>query len=98
MFFQENHEVTLSVRAVFNDTGTNTFCWPREDANPPNDFQAVLSFSDLIGAWTSTSARVNSSVRQIVGQPEDVVRSASTSREFVDVVGATGLEPVTSCV
>jgi hypothetical protein len=29
---------TLDVRAVFNDTGTDTFCWQCGDANPLNDF------------------------------------------------------------
>ena len=44
---------TLNVRAVFNDTGTDTFCWQCGDANPLNDFQAVLSsFPDLSEAWT----------------------------------------------
>jgi hypothetical protein len=42
---------TLNVKAVFNDTGTNTFCWQCGDANPLNDFQAVLNFSDLSGSW-----------------------------------------------
>lgn len=46
---------TLSVKAVFNDTGTNTFCWQCGDADPLNDFQAVLNFSDLSGPWTSTT-------------------------------------------
>src|SRR5262245_22897211 len=42
---------TLSVRAVFDDTVTDTFCWQCGDANPLNDFQAVLDFPDLSGAW-----------------------------------------------
>jgi len=43
---------TLNVRAVFNDTGTNTFCWQCGDANPLNNFQAVLNFPDqLSGEW-----------------------------------------------
>jgi PEP-CTERM motif-containing protein len=41
-------EFNLNVKAVFNDTGTDTFCWQCGDANPLNDFQAVLSFPDLI--------------------------------------------------
>ena len=45
---------TLNVKAVFNDTGTDTFCWQCGDANPLNDFQAVLAnFPDLSGPWTS---------------------------------------------
>jgi PEP-CTERM motif len=43
---------TLNVRAVFNDSGTDTFCWQCGDANPLNDFQAVLDFRDLSGSWT----------------------------------------------
>jgi PEP-CTERM motif len=43
---------TLNVRAVFNDTGTDTFCWQCGDANPLNDFQAVLDFRDLSAPWT----------------------------------------------
>jgi PEP-CTERM motif len=43
---------TLKVRAVFNDSGTDTFCWQCGDANPLNDFQAVLDFRDLSGSWT----------------------------------------------
>jgi PEP-CTERM motif-containing protein len=43
---------TLNVKAVFNDTGTNTFCWQCGDANPLNDFQAVLTFYDLSATWT----------------------------------------------
>ena len=47
---------TLTVRAVFNDTGTDTFCWQCGDANPLNDFQAVLeSFPDQSGPWTDVS-------------------------------------------
>ena len=42
-------EFNLNVKAVFNDTGTDTFCWQCGDANPLNDFQAVLNFPDLIG-------------------------------------------------
>jgi PEP-CTERM motif len=42
---------TLNVRAVFNDTGTNTFCWQCGDADPLNDFQAVLNFGDLSESW-----------------------------------------------
>jgi hypothetical protein len=45
-------EFTLNLKAVFNDTGTDTFCWQCGDANPLNDFQAVLSFPDLIAeSW-----------------------------------------------
>ncbi len=40
---------TLDVRAVFNETGTNSFCWQCDDADPLNDFQAVLDFQDLSG-------------------------------------------------
>ena len=48
---------TLSVRAVFNDTGTNTFCWQCGDADPLNDFRAVLNFSEVLSApWDSTLA------------------------------------------
>jgi hypothetical protein len=43
---------TLNVRAVFDDTGTNTFCWQCGDASPLNDLQAVLEFSSLSEAWT----------------------------------------------
>lgn len=42
---------TLNVRAVFNDTGTDTFCWQCGDANPLNDFQAVLDFRDFSEGW-----------------------------------------------
>ena len=44
---------TLNVRAVFNDTNTDTFCWQCGDSNPSNDFRAVLeNFSDLSESWT----------------------------------------------
>jgi hypothetical protein len=43
---------TLDVRAVFNDTNTDTFCWQCGDSNPLNDFQAVLDFPDLSDGWT----------------------------------------------
>ena len=44
---------TLNVRAVFNDTNTDTFCWQCGDSNPLNDFRAVLeNFPDLSESWT----------------------------------------------
>ena len=43
---------TLDVRAVFNETGTNSFCWQCDDADPLNDFQAVLDFQGLSESWT----------------------------------------------
>jgi hypothetical protein len=43
---------TLDVRAVFNETGTNSFCWQCDDADPLNDFQAVLDVQNLSESWT----------------------------------------------
>jgi PEP-CTERM motif-containing protein len=49
---------SLSVQAFFNDTGTNTFCWQCGDANPLNDFRAVLNFSEVLSRapWISTNS------------------------------------------
>jgi hypothetical protein len=44
---------TLTFKATFDDTGTDTFCWQCADADPSNDLQAVLQvFPELSGAWT----------------------------------------------
>ncbi len=45
-------EFTLTINAVFDDTGTDTFCWQCGDADPLNDFRAVLgTFPDHSGPW-----------------------------------------------
>jgi len=48
---------SLKVTATFDDTGTDTFCWQCGDANPLNDFQAVLEpFEEIVGAtWVEFS-------------------------------------------
>ena len=43
---------TLDVRAVFNDTNTDTFCYQCGDADPSNDLEVVLNFPDVSESWT----------------------------------------------
>ena len=44
---------TFDVKAIFDSTRNNTFCWQCSDANPSNDFKAVLSsFPPFSGDWT----------------------------------------------
>ena len=45
-------EFTLTINPVFDQTGTDTFCWQCGDADPLNDFRAVLgTFPDHSGPW-----------------------------------------------
>ena len=45
-------EFTLTINPVFDDTGTDAFCWQCGDADPLNDFRAVLgTFPDHSGPW-----------------------------------------------
>jgi hypothetical protein len=54
---------TLDVRAVFNETGTDSFCWQCDDADPLNDFQAVLDVQNLSESWTDFLPWAAGSVR-----------------------------------